>query len=298
MMGPSHAMSAAAVWLSSTIAYTNITGNDIPLPVIAMSTVICAGAALWPDLDQHNSTVVKSFGIFGKGTHEVINNASMYVYNGTKTKYDSNRDNGHRTLMHTTPMALFTALIVSLGAMLGGHVDIFGKDFTWGQIFSLFVMWIFFHLALGGLFSNQIYKARKKFDYVKAQNKDNTFFGEIAKQIYIHRRAIEPYALLTFSAIITVIVGSFLPEGTNYGWLGIAVGAGMLIHCLGDLITKMGIPAVWPFKVHGKRWYDVALPSFMRLTTGGSVEKVLLTVFTLTTFTCIAYYIIQAFFTI
>lgn len=295
-MGASHAMSAAALWLSGTIAYTNITGDAIPMPVVAMSTVICAGAALWPDLDQHNSTVVRSFGIFGKGTHEVINNASLAVYNGTKTKYDGNRDNGHRTLMHTTPMAIFTALIVSLGSMMGGIVNIFGKDFSWGQLFSLFIMWIFFHLALGGLFGSQIYKARKKFDYKLASNKDNTFMGAIAQTIYKNRKTIEPYAMLTASAIVTIIVGALLPSGTNYGWLGIAVGAGMLIHCLGDLITKMGIPALWPFKVHGKRWYDVALPSFMRMTTGGGVEKVLLSVFTITVFACIAYYAFTVFF--
>lgn len=266
MMGPSHAMSAAAVWLTGTIAYTNITGNDVPLPVVAMSTAICAGAALWPDLDQHNSTVIKSFGIFGKGAHHVVNEASMVVYDATKTKYDGDRDNGHRTLMHTTPMAILTGLLVSWLASLGGTTEVLGKAFTNGQLFSLFIMWIFMHLALGGLFEAQMRKTRKKYG---------------------------PYAMLAGSGVFTLITASMLPAGETYGWLGIAIGAGMLIHCLGDLVTKMGTPSVWPFKVKGKRWYDVALPSFMRITTGGGVEKVLLTGFTLISAGSIFYLILD-----
>lgn len=264
MMGPSHAMSAAAVWLSGTIAYTNITGDALPLPVVAMSTAICAGAALWPDLDQHNSTVIKSFGIFGKGAYEVVNGASLAVYEATKTKYDGHRDNGHRTLMHTTPMAILSGVLVSLGSVMGGTTEVLGKTFSNGQLFSLIVMWIFMHLAFGGLFESQVRKTRKK---------------------------VGPYVMLAGSALFTLLTATFLPAGETYGWLGIAIGAGMLIHCLGDLITKMGTPSVWPFKVRGKRWYDVALPSFMRMTTGGAVEKVLLSGFTLVTALCLGYYL-------
>lgn len=268
MMGPSHAMSAAATWLTGTIAYTSITGDALPLPVVAMSTAICAGAALWPDLDQHNSTVIKSFGLFGKASYEVVNTVSLAVYNLTKTKYDGRRDNGHRTLMHTTPMAILTGVLVSLGSMLAGTTEILGKTFANGQLFSLVVMWIFMHLALGGLFENKIRKARKKFG---------------------------PYLMMAASAVLTFLTAGFLPEGETYGWLGIAVGAGMFIHCMGDLITKMGTPSVWPFKVKGKRWYDVALPSFMRMTTGGGVEKVLLSGFTLVTFAGMSFYVLQSF---
>lgn len=267
MMGPSHAMSAAAVWLSGTIAYTGMTGNVLPLPVVIMSTAICAGAALWPDLDQHNSTVIKSFGIFGKGAYELVNWLSLLTYDATKTKYDEKeKANGHRTLMHTTPMAILTGILVSLGSVLAGTTEIMGKTFTNGQLFSLFVMWIFMHLAIGGLFESQMRRTRKKYG---------------------------PYVMLGASGVFTLITATMLPAGETYGWLGIAVGAGMLIHCLGDLITKMGTPSVWPFKVRGKRWYDVALPSFMRITTGGGVEKVLLSGFTLVTAGCLAYYMLN-----
>lgn len=266
MMGPSHAMSASALWLSGTIAYTSITGNSIDPAVLIMSTVICAGGALWPDLDQHNSTAVSSFGIFGKMFHKLVNGVSLLVYDMTKTKYDSNRENGHRTLMHTTPMAILSGLAVSAGSIMGGTTELFGKEFVNGQLFSLFIMAVFLHLALGGLFEKQVKKARKKYG---------------------------PYLMMLASGVTTVITARFLPENDTFGWLGIAVGAGMLIHCLGDLITKMGTPSVWPIKVKGKRWYDVGLPSFLRMTTGGAVEKVLLTGFTLVTIACMGYYVTQ-----
>lgn len=67
-----------------------------------------------------------------------------------------------------------------------------------------------------------------------------------------------------------------LPENETYGWLGLAVGVGWFAHLLGDAITKMGVPLAFPFKIRGKRWWDVTLPAFLRIRAGGTFEKAVL----------------------
>lgn len=250
-MGPTHAMSGAASWLAaSTLIGTSaafLATNS--LPVLLMGTVVTAGAALGPDLDSNTATVVNSFGIFGRVMHAIVNTLSVLVYDMTKTKKDQPRTNGHRTLFHTTVMAVVLGGIVAIGSSIPKPVTISGHDFTAGQIFSLVVMFFFLHIALAGLFEKQISKARHKYG---------------------------PYVLMLISAFATYVTAMALPHKDTYSWLGISVALGWFMHLMGDAITKMGVPLLWPLKFHGKRWWDVTLPSFMRITAGGSFENIIL----------------------
>lgn len=250
MMGKSHAMSASAVALATAaIGFGPIDATVTPLAVIALYTTVMVGGSLWPDWDSHGSTVVRSFGIFGKGIHEFINAIGLLIYNITRTKYDKPKEGGHRTFFHTPASAILTGLIISGLSSIGGNVALFGKDYTIGQLFSLFIMWLFLHVGLAGLFEKSIKKARKK---------------------------IGVYLVMVASLGGTVLISRYLPDSQNYWWLGIAATTGILIHMLGDMITKMGIPMAWPLKIRGKRWYDVSLPSFMRITAGGWFEQAIL----------------------
>lgn len=66
-------------------------------------------------------------------------------------------------------------------------------------------------------------------------------------------------------------------------WLGIAVGVGCLVHCLGDALTESGCPILWPLPILGETWYELRPPAFLRFRTGGAVElALLLPVFTVT----------------
>lgn len=258
VMGPTHAMSGAAFALTaSAFGSTALALAGQPLAVVLLWTAVCAGAALAPDIDSHSSTVVNSFGIFGKMLHQLVNAISIAVHEVTRTKYDKPKQNGHRTLFHTPVMALLVGGLVSAGSSLPGTIDLFGKTFATGQLFSVITMGIFLHLAMAGLFEKQIKKARKQYG---------------------------PYILMGFSWVMAFLTALALPEEEKYSWLGIAVAAGWIIHLLGDMITKMGVPLAWPFKIRGKRWYDITLPSFLRISAGGAFEKViLLPLFTLIT---------------
>lgn len=77
-------------------------------------------------------------------------------------------------------------------------------------------------------------------------------------------------ATLTFADSLT------LPDA-GQGWLGLAVGIGIVLHDAGDAITKNGCAFLAPLvPIHGKRWWEFALPGPMRITAGGWAEKVLL----------------------
>lgn len=247
VMGPTHAMSGAAAWLAGVTTSSALMasmGVDSPT-VYFLGAMVAGGAALAPDIDSHSSTVVNSFGFLGKGAHKVANSLSLTVYHATKTRRDEHRENGHRTLFHTPVMAILVGLLVSFLSSLSQTVTLFGKDFSVGQLSTLVTLFIFLHLAMAGIFEKKIKNARRKYG---------------------------PYVMMGFSAIVTLVTAFLMPAGETYGWLGFAVGFGWFMHLLGDMITKMGVPLLFPLVYRGKRWWDVTLPAAFRIRAGGTFE--------------------------
>src|SRR4051794_22293252 len=110
MMGPSHALSGAAVWLAGSWALEATAAINPQTPLeLAVGTAVCAGGALLPDLDlsgrvttgQGGATVAHTFGRVTMFLAEVIEKFSLGVYNVTRLRRDPPRHNGHRTLTHT-----------------------------------------------------------------------------------------------------------------------------------------------------------------------------------------------------
>lgn len=60
------------------------------------------------------------------------------------------------------------------------------------------------------------------------------------------------------------------------GWIGWAVAAGCLVHCLGDALTRSGCPFLWPLPIAGETWYELRPPELLRFRTGGAVEMLLI----------------------
>lgn len=270
VMGPTHAMSGAAVWLTAAAASVPVLAALSPAEV-AVGAAVCAGCALLPDLDcpgslstKDGSTVVRAFGVLGEAVGHTLSNVSLWVYNLTRSKSDPHRNSGHRTLTHTAVFTVGLGLLVSAGASLPGTFDAIGREWATGQVISLLVMWGSLHLALFGLAEKWAKKTRKKYGLL---------------------------AVMGVSAVLTMITAATLPDNAGtFPWLGLAVGAGAVMHCLGDAITKMGVPFLWPIPIRGKRWWDITLPWFMRIRAGGTFEyTVLLPVLTLVTVGAFAY---------
>lgn len=255
MMGRAHSLSGAGLWLAGSAVYSLSTGEALHPTTVVMGTALVAGAALAPDLDSHSATVTRSFGIFGRVFYHLTNFISLGIYNLTKTKRDADLENGHRTFTHTAVSALIAGLAVWLATnFIPGETSILDKNYANTELASLLIMAFFLHLGLAGLFSKQIKKAKG---------------------------IVGPYVLMLVSLVITAITGAFLPTGGDNPvegyFIPLVVTAGLLIHILGDLITLKGVPFVWPVKVIGKRWYDVALPSPFRIKAGGAFELSILT---------------------
>lgn len=256
VMGPTHAMSGAAAWLTLAAVSSPLVGGA-SLPEVAIGAAVCAGSALLPDIDcpgslstKDGSTVVRAFGILGEVVGHTMDAVALTVYNLTRSRRDEPRNSGHRTLTHT---GLFTAglgFAVAAGCSLPGSFHAFGRVWGTGAVIALLTMWACLHLALFGLAEKWTKKQRAKYGLL---------------------------AVMAVSAALTAVTASQL-EHTNrgFGWLGAAVGAGAVMHCVGDGITKAGVPFLWPIPIHGKRWWDISLPSFLRIRAGGTFEYLIL----------------------
>lgn len=241
MMGPSHALSGAAVWLAGSWALDQFADYEQTPLMIAVGTAVCAGGALFPDLDlsgkvtrnQGGATVARTFGVFSLFIAECIEKISLGVYHATKLSKDPHRSNGHRTLTHTLP---FTALV---GWGTTALCAAYGK---WAVIGILFFM---IGLALRGL------------------------FDEWAKRA--------GWVIVTLvSAAAAYFTFLNLPGDRGYPMLGLAVGVGSFVHILGDMITRAGVPILWPIPIKRRMWTMIGFPDSIAIRAGGKVETVVL----------------------
>jgi membrane-bound metal-dependent hydrolase YbcI (DUF457 family) len=241
MMGPSHALSGAAVWLAGSWALDRFAGYEQSPLAIAVGTAVCAGGALFPDLDMSGrvtrnkggATIARTFGVASLFVAEVIEKLSLGVYHATRLSKDPDRENGHRTLTHTLP---FTVLV---GWGTTALCTAYGK---WAVLGILFLM---IGLALRGL------------------------FDEWAKRA--------GWVLVTgVSGIAAYFTYLHLPGDRGYPMLGFAVGVGCLVHLLGDIITSAGVPILWPIPTGRRMWRMIGLPNGIAVKVGGAVEVYLL----------------------
>jgi membrane-bound metal-dependent hydrolase YbcI (DUF457 family) len=119
MMGHSHAVSGALLYVGSApylpqlVLHTHLHPADI-----LIGTVLCAGAALLPDLDHHDGTIANFLGPFSKMLCRFVAWIS----------------GGHR---HATHSIFFIALVTA-GSWAGVHY--LGRYFTLGLTFFLLAM--------------------------------------------------------------------------------------------------------------------------------------------------------------
>lgn len=241
MMGPSHALSGATVWLAGTWALEQFAGYEQSPLAVAVGALVCAGGALLPDLDmsgkvtrnQGGATVARTFGVFSLFAAEVVEKVSLGVYTATRLSKDPRRNNGHRTFTHTLP---FAALLGWLTTWLCGH---HGK---WAVVGIVFFM---AGLALRGLFDEWAERAG--------------------------------WVIVTLaSAGIAWFTAANLPGDRGYPMLGFAVAVGCVVHVLGDMITSAGVPILWPIPTGRRMWRMIGVPNKMAVKVGGKVETVVL----------------------
>lgn len=223
----------------------------MPWPVLVVGALICAGAALAPDLDHKSATISRAFGPVSKAMCGIVDKMSFAVYKATKKPGDARRTGGHRTLTHTWLWAVAIGGGASAVAVLGGR---------WAVLALLFIHMV---LAVEGL----LWRAAR-----------------VSSDVLV-------WLLGATSAWILAGVldqpgnGAdwlFTGPGQEYLWLGLPIVLGALVHDVGDALTVSGCPILWPIPVGRKRWYPIGPPKAIRFRAGSWVElKVLMPLFML-----------------
>lgn len=252
-MGKSHAITGAAGWLAGWGWAATAGLTDPGVDVLTVGTMLCTGAALLPDLDHPNSRLAHSGGLITYGFAKFTGWLGARIHAATKLDADRPDKDGHRTITHTIVFALLAGTIVTGLCQL----DIAAGPFTVGRLIAALLVLAFTGLGAAAVRSAWGGKRRK----VKA-------FG---------RRWHKSTALSWTLAVATFIV---VPPGA--WWIGLAIGAGCVIHCLGDVITESGCPVFWPIPIARtelrsparglpraparvwRTWYLVGTPRWMR----------------------------------
>src|SRR5689334_9749039 len=129
MMGPAHSLSGAAAWLGVGAAAA-AAGHPMPWPTLVVGALICAGAALAPDLDHKAATISRAFGPISHGLCEIIDGLAHATYKATRKAGDPRRAGGHRTLTHTWLWAVLIGSGCSAAAVYGGRWAVLGILFV------------------------------------------------------------------------------------------------------------------------------------------------------------------------
>lgn len=94
---------------------------------------------------------------------------------------------------------------------------------------------------------------------------------------------------LTHTAVAAAAIGGLIGLATYFtadrfgvadplhlSWLvGLGMAVGCLTHCLGDSLTLMGCPWLWPLPIAGETWAELRPPRCLRFRTGGRVERLI-----------------------
>jgi membrane-bound metal-dependent hydrolase YbcI (DUF457 family) len=204
------------------------------VPDLGPFAATVAGYALVPDLDHPSSSATRMLGPVTGLLSRALRSSSVWFYERTRGPKDA-PGGAHRHLTHTFVFA----------AVLGGICA--ASTAYWGA--WAVVGWLVFGLLLA--------------------------VDRLGK-----------LALLAFGlgavAWLPATLNSPLPAGQallaalgqSSGWLGLAVGLGCAVHCLGDALTASGCPFLWPFlRLRGETWFEIRPPRWLRIHTGKRVEK-------------------------
>lgn len=256
MMGRTHALTGALAGLlvGRMIGLDTTPAGQGPVATVTAGAAlgpfaaVTAGYALVPDLDHRSSSASRLLGPVTGLLSRGLRAASSWLYERTKGP-DDEPSGEHRHLTHTLVFA----------AVLGGLCS--ATTAAWG-------LW--------------------------------AIVGWLAFGVLLATDRLSPIALAAVGAgavawLPATLSGSTLPAGqamlaaleASAGWLGLAVGLGCVVHCLGDALTESGCPFLWPFlPIKGETWYEIRPPAWLRFRTGRRFER--LVVFPLVALGCLA----------
>lgn len=226
-MGKTHARQGVPAGITLAAFGAPLVGAPLPLSLGTAVAGLVVGASLLPDIDHPDATVAHSFGAVSGIVSDSVHGVSGVLYSLTRTRWDRDRDGGHRGITHT---ALFAA---------GAGV------LTWWLVH---LFWLY---AVGGtLFLFGTYAVR----------------GLAGKWAYRHPFLALAVAAWC-AGVLTLFLWAGSPPELTARWFGFAVTAGCLVHLFGDCLTTQGCPVFFPVPIRGQVWRMVGTPRFLRFDT-------------------------------
>jgi membrane-bound metal-dependent hydrolase YbcI (DUF457 family) len=194
-----------------------------------------AGYALLPDLDHPGAGASRLLGPITGALSWLVRAFSSALYAVTKGPRDEKSSGKHRHASHTLVAAMLVGDLASYLGSRGG---------PWAVL------------------------------------------GVVAFGLLLAVDALGDWLLLILGVAGLLIAADWLPGtaplaavqaglGEIGSWIGVAVAAGMFVHCLGDTLTMSGCPWLWPIPIRGETWYEIRPPKGLRFRTGGRIERVL-----------------------
>ncbi len=245
MMGPGHATSGAAVWLGGCVT-VQACGGHPSFAAVTVGALVCAGAALAPDIDHPNSTVARSVGWPTRTAARGVGLFGAWVHARTKTRWDRVDLDGHRTITHTGVWAVASGALVAAAQQWAA---------SWAA--GLLV----FYVAHLGVRAALPPKWRSR--WVRTG-----FRHPLIRRVRV--------SIPVLTALVAAVTAYQLTPQTGW-WLGLAVAAGSITHCLGDSVTNSACPMLWPIPIgpagRRRRWFPVGPPPRFRFSTGDLVER-------------------------
>ncbi|MDA8371785.1 MAG: metal-dependent hydrolase [Nocardiopsaceae bacterium] len=202
---------------------------------LGAGAVIGAGAALLPDIDHPGSTATRSQGPVTWLLSAGARRLSAAVYRRTRTRADTAADGEHRYLWHTPVAAVVTGGLVGLGGALSVWV-------------LAAVLWFTIGLAVRGL-AQALPRGRGRAQLMSW-----------------------PVVAITAAAATALLIWAGASPGP---YAGAVLALGMVVHSLGDALTRTAVPLAWPVPVGGRRWAMVGVPHRLRFSTGSWPEHVI-----------------------
>lgn len=250
--GHTHALSTLSLFLllatlNPVLIYKTLLHTE-NIFIFLASIFFVVGFCLFPDFDNTKSTVISNTGIIGILLSHILRGISDFIFNLTKTKYDSDEGFNHRWFWHTLISAVLVGSFVFATTIISVKVKIpyLNKTYKIGTLISVFWLVLCIKLTFAGLFDKIV------------KNKGNIFSLIIT--------------ILSFGFSYYVLVNTNLNKTPTW-WIGVFAGIGYALHLIEDTLTAEGAPLFFPLKIKGKRWYKIRI---IGIQSGGTFEKIIL----------------------
>jgi inner membrane protein len=122
--------------------------------------------------------------------------------------------------------------------------------------------------VVGSLIPDMDSAGNRLWDLLPAGN----FVGKVFRRVFYRHRTLSHSILggfLVYKGLMWLLPKLFNPAYVDYNLVFISIAIGFVAHLIADMLTKDGIPLLFPFK-----WYFGIPPlSFLRIRTGGWIEN-------------------------